>query len=586
MEKKRSRIIEITAIFITVFISMFIATQACFAGNIDKHVITNGVSTAGTLTTDELVSANEGSIGDNIRVSCSGSTVHIEGDTCLTPIGSTDFRVRVVEQIGWGNVKKEISLHSSYGAGRYYFSGDMNMSDMSDGEYTIFIYRGSDKRRFYRNCVLKVTDGQVAIKRYNNILNSNRKAHEIMSQYDKCNSFLDPRLTDVYLMLRRTAGAKGSKLTADEMEYIKNVADRVTRYASNDYQKAFAIMEYIDDNFYYDRSNPSNGRAVTNPAVLIQRNERGQEAATNCVGYAALFASLARAEGIPTRIIYGVHRMDSCWALNVSLKKENHHWTEFYYNGRWIMADADVGAGKYRELDGEYSVTDTTLSYTFFDATEEQIAQNYIILGVYKKPTLETPKLNITHTSSGNNRISWNSVNDATRYTIYRSMSKYGEYEEFKTITSRHLIDLNALTGNKYFYRVVAVPTNVNREASAMSNIVSGTDRLKTPVISIKGTKTDIRLTWDRIKDASGYKIYRSRYSDRSYKLIKRINNDSIGDDDEINEDDESTIRFIDDTAKKKTVYYYKVVAVHENSDANSMKSDYVSAKRKTAKKK
>lgn len=597
MQNRKRLYSRLPLIFCLAAIIILGSAGTCFAGNVDKHVITSGLTSAGTQTVDSLTSANAGSTGDNINITVSGSNVTVSGNTRLAPIGTSSFKVRIAEQTGWGINRVEKVLSSSYSGGRYYFSGTLSTASLPDGQYTVFIYRGTDTRRFYRNCVLVVTNGQAVIQKYEKVQQLNTSAYETMSQYDKCNSFLDTRLTDIYLMLRRTAGASGSKLTDAEQAYVKTVADRITKYAPNDYEKAFEILKYIDDNFYYDRANPANGRAVTNPAVLIQRYESGQEAATNCVGYAALFAALARSEGIPTRVVYGVHRMDSAWVLNSNLKTANHHWTEFYYDGRWIIADADVGAGKYKELDGEFSKTDETLSYTFFDATPEQMAQNYIVLGLYKKPTLATPSVSITHTSSGNNKISWSSVTDATKYTVYRSETKYGEYNELKTVTAKYAIDLTAVTGIKYYYRVVAVPTNVNREASAMSKIVSGTDRLKVPVLSATSTKTSIKVSWPHVKGAVAYKVYRSQKSGSGYSLVKTVTVPSQPpSDEELLENEDGTVEepetpavvipstfsYTDKTAKKKTTYYYKVVAVHENSLASSAKSKAVSAKRKS----
>lgn len=624
MVTKSKKIFNYVAVIFFMVLFLVLTSETAHAGNVDRHEITKGLKSVGTELVDTLESSNVGSLGDYVKVSCNGSNVRIEGNTLLPPIGYDEYRIKIVEQTGWGTHKIVSSMKSTYNDGRYYFSGNVSVTGLPDGEYNIFLYRGSDTRRFYRNCVLVIKDGAAGIQRYENVLQLNEEANHIMSQYDHCNSFLDTRLTDIYLMMRRRTGASGSKLTFAEVDYVKAVADRVTRFANNDYEKAFQILKYIDDNYYYDRANASNGRAITNPAVLIERFESGQEATTNCLGYAALFAALARAEGIPTRVLYGVHRMDSCWTLKSNLKTSNHHWTEFYYNGRWIMADADVGAGKYKEVDGELSLTDRVLSYTFFDATPEQIAQNYIILGIYKKPTLETPEVKIKHTQAGDNRLYWNEIEDATKYTIYRSDTKYGEYTELKTVKTKYAIDFTAELGNKYYYRVVAASRNVNREASPMSNIVWGTDKLATPIIDANATKNNINIFWESIEGATGYKIYRSTMKKSGYRVIGSFDveietpdvpdvpktpdlpgrpegtdtlvtpgedggegSDSVTTPD--TPDDEpgfvsETLKYVDKTAKKDTVYYYKVVAVHSNKLANSAMSDYVSAKRFTFK--
>ena len=65
---------------------------------------------------------------------------------------------------------------------------------------------------------------------------------------------------------------------------------------------------------------------LTGPEVLACRKGK-------CSEYSTLFASLARAVGIPTRIALGERMMPGQWG--------GHMWNEVYV-GRWIPVDASV----------------------------------------------------------------------------------------------------------------------------------------------------------------------------------------------------------------------------------------------------
>ncbi|MBI4908736.1 MAG: transglutaminase domain-containing protein [Acidobacteria bacterium] len=66
---------------------------------------------------------------------------------------------------------------------------------------------------------------------------------------------------------------------------------------------------------------------LTGPQILEQRTGR-------CAEYAVLFASLARAAGVPTRIVLGVAHHDGIWG--------GHMWNEVWL-GEWIAVDATSG---------------------------------------------------------------------------------------------------------------------------------------------------------------------------------------------------------------------------------------------------
>ena len=84
--------------------------------------------------------------------------------------------------------------------------------------------------------------------------------------------------------------------------------------------------------------------------------------------------------------------------------------------------------------------------------------------------------------------------------------------------------------------------------------------------MTIKLKNGDPRLTWEKVDGAAKYYIYRATSKDGKYTKIKTT---------------VSATSFTDTTAKAGVKYYYKVKAIHSNTDANSAYSSikYITAK-------
>ncbi len=72
------------------------------------------------------------------------------------------------------------------------------------------------------------------------------------------------------------------------------------------------------------------GVALT-PAAEAIKNRRG-----TCLAFAVVLASLERAAGIPSRIVYGLVYEEGMWG--------GHAWTEAYIDGSWMPFDAAMYA--------------------------------------------------------------------------------------------------------------------------------------------------------------------------------------------------------------------------------------------------
>jgi len=65
---------------------------------------------------------------------------------------------------------------------------------------------------------------------------------------------------------------------------------------------------------------------------------------------------------------------------------------------------------------------------------------------------------NVTATvSNGDPKLSWAKISGATKYQVYRALTKNGEYDLVKTVTGTSFTDTTAKAGTTYYYKVVAV---------------------------------------------------------------------------------------------------------------------------------
>ncbi len=95
--------------------------------------------------------------------------------------------------------------------------------------------------------------------------------------------------------------------------------------ASDPYQIAEQLTRWVAEHMSLD------GGIVMAPASELVRDRKA-----TCVGYATLLAALARAKGIPSRVVMGYVYYGGIWG--------GHAWTELLLDGSWLPFDAAVYA--------------------------------------------------------------------------------------------------------------------------------------------------------------------------------------------------------------------------------------------------
>ena len=167
--------------------------------------------------------------------------------------------------------------------------------------------------------------------------------------------------------------------------------------------------------------------------------------------------------------------------------------------------------------------------------------------------------------SSGKPMLTWNAVEGATSYRIYRSTSRGSGYSLLGTVTATSYTNTGAKAGTTYYYRVKACN---DAGLSPYSNVVSGkvksvTPKLSAPVVKIghSASSGKPQLTWNAVSGATSYKVYRATSQKGTYSLLGTV----------------TATSYTNTGAKAGTTYYYKVKAV--NSAGESAYSNVVSGK-------
>lgn len=219
----------------------------------------------------------------------------------------------------------------------------------------------------------------------------------------------------------------------------------------------------------------------------------------------------------------------------------------------------------YRSLtkDGKYSLIKTTTSTSMVNkSTKAGQRYHYKVRAIANKasansalsvrksrvcalaqPTLYNPKVN----SSGKVVLNWKALSGTDKYFIYRATKKTGDYKRVGAVKGNKFTDKNAESGKTYYYKIRA--THKNTDANSICSVVKDIKVFKSSGLSIGvifGDKVYPTFTWNKVKDAASYNVYRSFYKDKNFKRLST----------------EESTTFKNKTMPQGLTLYYKLEAV------------------------
>ncbi|MBR6798506.1 MAG: fibronectin type III domain-containing protein, partial [Firmicutes bacterium] len=181
-------------------------------------------------------------------------------------------------------------------------------------------------------------------------------------------------------------------------------------------------------------------------------------------------------------------------------------------------------------LEPIYEVSDDGTVKGFFSLYGDDVRPAKFINEVSVLEVPDTPEnFKAARSTSTSISLTWDAVEGAEGYRIYRASTENGTYGLLKELEGGEISsykDEGIPTGDKYYYKITAYGTDggINVESS-MSVSVYATVTPEVPG-SFKATRSShnsIKLTWTKVSGADGYYIYRYNSSKKIYSLYKRI---------------------------------------------------------------
>lgn len=127
-------------------------------------------------------------------------------------------------------------------------------------------------------------------------------------------------------------------------------------------------------------------------------------------------------------------------------------------------------------------------------------------------------------------RISWNKVNNADGYEVFRSLSENGLYVKVKTIEDKTITTTsspNLQAATTYYYKVRAYKlVNGNKQYGEFSIVQTSTKpKAVNNLKSLNVTNNSIKIGWDEVSGVSGYEVFRSINENGSYVKVGTTSN-------------------------------------------------------------
>ncbi len=346
------------------------------------------------------------------------------------------------------------------------------------------------------------------------------------------------------------AEAKGYNL-------YKRVSDGTVWGEWNELVSNIVSSEYVDidiesGKLYQYRvqtvSAAGNGGSCESVEVIVPLEIKAPETITATADSASVTVQWS---AVDNALKYGLYRSvydGNAWG----------EWTEISTSLMTVnYVDTDVVAGKnYRYKVNAWDANGCSDFSAYAEAT----------ITAVKKPS--APKTITVSAETDRITVEWSSVENASKYGIYRRVKTDGVWSSWKTINSSlystFYIDANVLEGGTYQYRVRAY-NSAGWGSYKLTSEVTVLARPAAPeMITAIASSDDIYIGWSEVDDATAYNLYRRVSDGAGWSEWGIIYTDG------------SETEYTDKDVAVGNKYQYKVQAVNDAGKGNFCESGEV----------
>ena len=153
----------------------------------------------------------------------------------------------------------------------------------------------------------------------------------------------------------------------------------------------------------------------------------------------------------------------------------------------------------------KYSLSKKAIKYMLIAEAVIIIVSGCVVVGFSEPSPVQT--LKVSESSFDSTTISWDDVEDADGYRVFRA-EEDGEFEYLESTTANTFEDKLVRTGTKYSY-VVAARNGFKRSEISKKYAVDNVPTLEEPTLKIDTSKGKIELEISPVEGAIGYEIIR-----------------------------------------------------------------------------
>jgi fibronectin type 3 domain-containing protein len=151
--------------------------------------------------------------------------------------------------------------------------------------------------------------------------------------------------------------------------------------------------------------------------------------------------------------------------------------------------------------------------------------------------------------SVGGITVSWDEVEGAVKYVVYRRAVGAKKWDNIKSTTEKTYLDKSAKNNTTYYYFVKAVNSSSVYSVYDSSK-VSKIKCVDTPTLTkIQNTTAGVRIDWNKVPSATGYHVYKKEGNVDYWTYLGSTKN----------------LKYVDSSTKNKSAVTYQYTVRAEN---------------------